>query len=113
MWRRHYEKNIRHYTCRCAPSGSCWAFLYAGDFLGKRPFKDLKTDLVESAAVYAALPDKTVVISKKEALMELADILNRITIYQQDDSASEYMGQFVRFTLTMKDGRTIEVGALR
>ncbi len=82
-----------------------------GNYLGKRPFKNLKADSIEFATVFAIPPNKTATISDREALLKLAEILNRVTIYQQYDFGREYDGQLVRFTLHMKDGTILEIGA--
>lgn len=86
-------------------------FLYTGNYLGKRPFRNLVANSIEKATVFIIPPGETAVISDQETLTELTKILNQITIYQQDDSGREYYGQMVKFTLTMKDGTTLEIGA--
>ena len=88
-----------------------FVFFYTGNYLGKRPFRNLEANLIEKATIFIIPPEETATINNKETLAELTKILNKITIYQQDNSGREYEGQMVKFTLTMKDGTSLEIGA--
>lgn len=77
-------------------------------FGGKKPFKDLNAPQISAATVWLTPPDKTVEI---EDIQELADYMNDLIIYQEDDSYTEYDGQGVVFTLTMADGTRQEIMA--
>lgn len=68
--------------------------------MGKKPYKNLTADQIVSARVLLAPPDKTVEIKD---LQELVTYLKDVTVYHEDHSYTEYSGQGVTFTLTMKD----------
>lgn len=75
---------------------------------GKKPYKDLDAAEVVSATVRLTPPDKTIEI---EDIQELVEYLNDVTIYQEDNSYTEYDGQGVTFTLTLSDGTQTEIMA--
>lgn len=75
---------------------------------GQKPYKNLKTSDIVSAAVYLAPPDKTIQITETH---ELVSYLNEIVIYKKDNSYTEYAGQAVIFTLAMADGSQEEIMA--
>ena len=70
-------------------------------FCGRKPYKDLQPSDIVSAAVILNMPDKTIQITE---IKELAEYLNQVVIYKEDNSYTEYAGQGVTFTLTMADG---------
>ena len=88
-----------------------FTFLYGTGYLGKRPFKDLGTDSLKSAAIFVIPPEKTVIIQDKVTLEDLAEILGRVKIYQRDESGREYNGQLVQFTITLATGDIHKIGA--
>lgn len=90
---------------------AAFASLYSFGYLGKKPFKHLNTDSIRNADVFVIPPQKTVAINDKETLAELAEILSRVTIYRQDDSGRDYVGQLVQYTITLATGDTHEIGA--
>lgn len=69
--------------------------------MGKRPFKDLQTSDIQSAAVTLGPPDQTIQIAGTD---ELTEYLRDLVIYQEDNSYMEYAGQTVIFNLIMADG---------
>ncbi len=87
-----------------------WLFS-SEEVLGKKPFNNLKYSDVSSIGVLAIPPNKAMIIEDDEQVKELVDILNTVVIYRKDESGRNYFGQLVQFTLTMKDGKTIQVGA--
>lgn len=76
--------------------------------VGRRPFVDLDASEIALATVRLIPPDKTVEIADTESLEEY---LKDVVIYRRDSSHSQYAGQYVNFTLTMKDGARTEVAA--
>ena len=79
--------------------------------LGKKPFKNLESSDILSISVFAIPPNKTVLINDNEHIKEITAILNTVVIYQRDDSGRDNFGQLVQYTLKMKDGSSLEVGA--
>lgn len=75
---------------------------------GKMPFRDLEAAQIASARVQIGPPDQTIEITE---IKELADYLNQVVIYRQDDSYSQYAGQTCTFTITKTDGTLLEVTA--
>lgn len=73
---------------------------------GRKPYRDLDTAEIASATVHLILPDETRQVSE---LKELVGYLNDLVIYQQDNSYTEYSGQSVCITLTMRDGSRQEI----
>lgn len=74
----------------------------------KKPYKNLDPARIASAKVLLTPPAKTVEI---EDIPELVDYLNDVVIYVRDDSYTQYEGQGVTFTLTMKDGTQTDIMA--
>jgi len=85
--------------------------LSSEEVLGKKPFNNLKYSDVSSIGVLATPSNKAIIIEDNEQIKELVDILSSVVIYKKDESGKNYCGQLVQFTLTMKDGKTIQVGA--
>ena len=77
-------------------------------FIGKRPFRNLKSEEVVSAEVRLVPPDETFAIENTE---ELTSVLNELVIYGKDDSYSEYSGQVVLYTISLSNGKDISVNA--
>lgn len=75
---------------------------------GKMPYKDLKASDIVSATVSFLTPDETVQITDVE---ELVSYLSEVTIYNEDNSYTDYCGQTVLFTLTMADGTQEKITA--
>ncbi len=80
-------------------------------FWGNKPFNTLKSEEIVSAQVQVLPPDTKMQINDRDTIEELTDILRKAVIYRQDDSYKEYVGQAVRFTVEMRDGRKLEVVA--
>ncbi len=72
----------------------------------KKPYKNLDAAQIVSAKVSLTPPGKTVEI---DDIHKLADYLNDVVIYNEDNSYTEYAGQAVVFTLTMADGTQTEI----
>lgn len=68
---------------------------------GRKPYKNLDPDQIQSATVRLIPPDKTIPITE---MTELADLLRDTVIYGEDNSYTEYSGQGVVFILQMRDG---------
>ena len=90
-------------TCIVLLGTAAAVFLRA---MGRKPYKDLDAAQIAAAKVLLIPPDKAVEI---EDIPELVDHLKNVVIYRRDDSYTEYAGQGVIFTLTMKDGTQTEV----
>ena len=73
---------------------------------GKRPFRHLQGSDIAEAKVTITPPDVTLLVPDND---RLAALLQNITLYQQDNSYTEYTGQGALFTLTMTDGTTTEL----
>ncbi len=82
-----------------------------GTTYGEKPFARLNASDVESATLYAAPPSAEIAISDQQILSELVDILHSVKVYDKSEKGREYDGQLVRFTLTLKDGSVLNVGA--
>ncbi|MEG0308118.1 MAG: DUF4362 domain-containing protein [Clostridium sp.] len=75
------------------------------------PFKDLKATEVEKISLYVGLPEKTLEIKDAEDIKEVVEILNKVVTYEEDPSNTQYYGQLVQYTLTLKSGATLNIGA--
>ena len=75
---------------------------------GRKPYKNLETVQIRSAAVQLSPPNITIQITE---IKELVDILKDVVIYNEDDSYTEYDGQGVTFTLVMTDGTQTSIMA--
>ena len=77
-------------------------------FIGRKPFKNMKSSDIVSATVLLEPPDETIVITD---VSELVADLNDVVIYNRNQSYHNYVGQAVTFTLTMSDGTQMKVMA--
>jgi len=77
---------------------------------GKRPFKDLSHEQVQSISLFAIPPGITVEIDDMNRINEIVEILNTVVVYREDNSGRDYVGQLVRYTLHFTDGSVLEVG---
>ncbi len=82
-----------------------------GTSYGEKPFARLNASDIASATLYAVPPSAELVISDQQILSELVDILNSVKVYDKSEEGHSYVGQLVRFTLTLKDGTVLSVGA--
>ena len=78
--------------------------------IGHRPFRSLEASDIRSASVELLPPDVTIQLDRDE-IDALASLLREVRVTRRDNSYTEYAGQMVRFTLTLTDGTTREVGA--
>ena len=78
------------------------------NYIGRKPFKSLKSSDIVSATVLLEPPDETIVITD---VPELVEYLNEVVIYNRNQSYHNYVGQAVTFTLTMSDGTQMKVMA--
>lgn len=76
-----------------------------------KPFSDLKAEDFASVDVLLVPPDATITITDADSLTKIADLLNDVVLYQQDDAGRETDGQLVKYTLTMDDGTVHSIGA--
>ncbi|HEY8420609.1 MAG TPA: hypothetical protein VIL05_02555 [Thermoclostridium sp.] len=77
---------------------------------GKRPFRELKHEQVQSISLFAVPPGITVDVKDKKQIEEIAEMLNDVVVYREDNSGREYVGQLVRYTLFFTDGTVLEAG---
>ena len=77
-------------------------------FVGRKPFKKMKSSDIVSATVLLEPPDEKIVITD---VSELVEDLNEVVIYNRNQSYHNYVGQAVTFTLTMSDGTQMNVMA--
>ena len=78
------------------------------NFIGRKPFKSLKSSEIVSATVLLEPPNETIVITD---VSELVADLNEVVVYNRNQSYRNYVGQAVTFTLTMSDGTQMKVMA--
>lgn len=78
-------------------------------FSGKKPFKALQTDDITKVEVLALPPDTRKDISDNTQIQKLVEILNNVVVYNKDDSWQEYVGQYIQFSITTKNGEIITV----
>ena len=78
------------------------------NYIGRKPFKSLKSSDIVSATVLLEPPDETIVITD---VSELVADLNEVVIYNRNQSYHNYVGQAVTFTLIMSDGTQMKVMA--
>lgn len=71
-----------------------------------QPFKELTTEEVNSAKVQLLPPDETIQVSDTETLVNL---LNNVTIYDEDDAYKDLCGQSIRYTIEKNDGDSLTV----
>ena len=74
---------------------------------GRKPFRALDADEVAVARVRLIPPDVTLELDRDE-ILELVELLHEVRVTRRDDSYSEYDGQGVIFTLTLRDGVAVE-----
>lgn len=82
-----------------------------GTTYGEKPFARLTASDIASATLYAVPPSAEIAISDQQILSELVDILHSVKVYDKSEEGREYAGQLVQFTLTLKDGSVLAVGA--
>ena len=75
---------------------------------GTKPYQDLTTEEILSAAVRLQPPDKTFQVEK---LDDLTARLQDLIIYEEDNSYTDYAGQAVTIQLTMSDGTQTSITA--
>ena len=80
-----------------------------GNGFGERPFENLKSVDIVDVSLLVTPPGKRIEIQDKFQIQVLVDSLNAVVMYKEDDTGRESNGQLVQFTLTMKDGSTVEV----
>lgn len=78
---------------------------------GKKPFAKLSADEIVSAELFIIPPNDKISIIDKGDISELTNILNEVTIYQEDNSGREYTGQLVQVTIELKNGEIHTIGA--
>ena len=76
--------------------------------IGQKPFRSWeKADI---AQVELTPPDQSFVLTDAEA-GELLPLLQKVVLYQGDNSYTDYAGQAVVFDVTLQDGSTTQVVA--
>ncbi len=83
-------------------------YIVSINFIGRKPFKKMKSSDIVSATVLLEPPNETIVITD---VSELVADLNDVVIYNRNQSYHNYVGQGVTFTLTMSDGTQMKVMA--
>lgn len=79
-------------------------------WIGKKPLKRLQAKEIADATVELYPPNVTLSLTRED-VEALVSVLNRVTVYQRDDTYGEYCGQAVIFTLTRTDGTQLRVQA--
>lgn len=87
----------------------CIGYLFVGcknndTRLNEKSLSEIKTEDVSSFIVRLRPPDQEFSITDGQVTAELVDLLNDVTIYEEDNSFEDYSGQWVEFELTMTDG---------
>ena len=77
-------------------------------FIGRKPFKSLKSTDIVSATVLLEPPNETIIITD---VSELVADLNEVVVYNRNQSYHNYVGQGVTFTLTMSDDTQMKIMA--
>lgn len=81
------------------------------DSVAEKELSDLKATDITNVQVTLRPPDRKITITDDKNISELTAILNKVIIYEQDDSYNEYYGQSVEFELSMSDGSSKTVVA--
>lgn len=94
----------------------CFGYLFVGcknndNRLNEKTLSEIKTEDVSSFIVRLRPPDEEFTITDEQVTVELVDLLNDVTIYEEDNSFEDYSGQWVEFELTMTDGSSKTVVA--
>ena len=78
---------------------------------GSRPFAKLQPQDIAQAELLVIPPEMTVAITQEQDMEQLAEILQGITTYRQDETGREYAGQLVQVTVILTNGEVHTVGA--
>jgi hypothetical protein len=78
---------------------------------GSKPFSGLEAENIESVELLMNPPGTQETITDRKQIAQLVEILNAVTTYEEDDTYDEYAGQWVQYTLTMKDGTKKTIAA--
>ena len=74
--------------------------------VGRRPFHALRAEEIATASVRLTPPDVTIPLDQAQ-IGELVGLLHDVRITRRDDSYTEYAGQGVIYTLTLRDGTEV------
>lgn len=78
--------------------------------IGQKPFRNWEKADIAQVELTLTPPDQSFVLTDAEA-GELLPLLQKVVLYQGDNSYTDYAGQAVVFDLTMRDGSTTQVVA--
>ncbi|MFA9380518.1 MAG: hypothetical protein ACERKO_05605 [Acetanaerobacterium sp.] len=76
----------------------------------KRPFAGMEAEDVVSAEMFVIPPEVTMPLEDATVITELVDTLKSLKVYGRNNSGRDYVGQLVRFTLTLRDGTVMSIG---
>lgn len=94
----------------------CFFILFTGcksndDQQNDTNLSQLKTEDVTSFIVTLRPPDEQFTITDEKSISQLVEILNEVKILEEDDSYTDYDGQWVEFELTMADESSKTIAA--
>ena len=78
--------------------------------IGQKPFRSWEKADIAQAELTLTPPDQSFVLTDAEA-GELLPLLQKVVLYQGDNSYTDYAGQAVVFDVTLQDGSTTQVVA--
>ena len=78
--------------------------------IGQKPFRNWEKADIAQVELTLTPPDQSLVLTGAEA-GELLPLLQKVVLYQGDNSYTDYAGQAVVFDVTLRDGSTTQVVA--
>ena len=78
--------------------------------IGKKPFRSWEKADIAQVELTLTPPDQSFALTDAE-VGELLPLLQKVVLYQGDNSYTDYAGQAVVFDVTLRDGSTTQVVA--
>ena len=78
--------------------------------IGQKPFRSWEKADIAQVELTLTPPDQSFVLTDAE-VGELLPLLQKVVLYQSDNSYTDYSGQAVVFDVTLRDGSTTQVVA--
>lgn len=72
----------------------------------------VSADEILNAEISAYPPSKTVTLSDEQIRYQLLPLLYEVKLYEEDNSYSEYNGQYISISLKLKNGQKVELGSM-